>query len=81
MLNFSVTQQLMNKKLTLTASVNDIFFTNRNEFALKQGSINAYGVRQSDTRRFGLNLRYNFGIRKREERNNLFNVESPEQRS
>jgi hypothetical protein len=31
-----------------------------------------------DTRRFGLNIRYNFGIRKREDSNNMFNIESPE---
>jgi len=45
---------------------------------LQQGTINASGFREGDTRRFGLNLRYNFGFRKREENNNLFNIESPE---
>jgi hypothetical protein len=76
-LNFSINQQLLNKKLTLSASVQDIFFTNKNEFSIKQGSVNATGFRKGDTRRFGFNLRYNFGFRKKEE-NNLFNVESPE---
>ncbi len=76
-LNFSITQQLLKKKLTLTASLNDIFETNKNEFALKQGSVNATGFRKADTRRIGLNLRYNFGFRKKED-SNLFNLESPE---
>ena len=76
-LNFSINQQLLNKKLTVSASVQDIFLTNNNEFSIKQGSVNATGFRKGDTRRFGLNLRYNFGFRKKEE-NNLFNIESPE---
>ena len=76
-LNFSVTQQLMKRKLTVSASVNDIFKTNNNEFTLKQGSVNATGFRNGDTRRFGLNLRYNFGFRKKDD-SNLFNIESPE---
>ena len=42
-------------------------YTNKNAFVLTQGSVNASGTRISDTRRIGLNLRYNFGIRKREE--------------
>ncbi|HEU4472205.1 MAG TPA: outer membrane beta-barrel protein [Flavisolibacter sp.] len=73
----SVSQQLFKKKLNLTLSVNDIFRTNRNEFTINQGSINAYGMREADTRRFGLNLRYNFGLRKKEERS-MFDVESRE---
>ena len=59
-------------------SMNDIFYTLRNEFTLKQGSVTASGMRQGDTRRFGLNLVYNFGIRKKEERTNMMNFESLE---
>jgi|GEM_PF-4968548 len=32
----------------------------------------------ADTRCFVFNFRYNFGIRKKEDNNGLFNVESPE---
>jgi iron complex outermembrane receptor protein len=39
--------------------------------------MHASGIRESDTQRFGLNFRYNFGIRKKEE-SNIFNVDSPE---
>jgi iron complex outermembrane receptor protein len=77
-LNMSLTQQLLDKKLTVTLSANDIFKTNKNDFILRQGTVNANGFREGDTRRFGMNLRYNFGFRKREEGNNFFNVESPE---
>lgn len=76
-LNLSVNQQLLKKKLTVSVSANDIFFTNNNNFALKQGSVDASGYRRGDTRRIGINLRYNFGWRKRQE-TEQYNPESPE---
>ena len=76
-LRLSVSQMFLKKKLTLTVSANDIFKTNKNEFTIDQGSTHANGVREGDTRRFGLNLRYNFGFKKKED-NNPFNIESPE---
>lgn len=78
-LNMSLSQQFLKKKLTVTLSAQDIFFTNNNRFTIKQGSVNASGFRESDTKRFGLSVRYNFGFRKKDEQiNNMFNVESPE---
>lgn len=77
MLNFQMNRQLLKKKITLSLSVNDIFETNNNTFTLNQGSIKANGERRGDTRRFGLSLRYNFGIVKKEQ-TNPFNIESPE---
>jgi len=76
-LNASINRQFFKQKLTVTLSDNDIFKTNKNSFTINQGSINANGLREGDTNRFGLNVRYNFGIRKKEE-NNMFNFESPE---
>ncbi len=76
--NFNINRQFFRKKLTVTLNVNDVFFTNKNKFALQQGTVNASGLRQSDTRRFGINLRYNFGMRKKEDTNNTFNAESAE---
>jgi hypothetical protein len=76
-LNFSATQQLFKRKLAVSASINDIFLTNRNDFTIKQGSIDANGFRRSDSRRIGLNIRYNFGIRKKEQAD-MFNMDSPE---
>jgi iron complex outermembrane recepter protein len=76
-LNASVNRQFLNKKLVVTVSMQDIFFTNNNTFAIKQGTVNATGSREIDSRRFGINFRYNFGIRKKEkENNNMFNTES-----
>ncbi len=76
-LNFSINQQLMKRKLQLSAGITDIFLTNRNDFTINQGSVNASGFRKADTRRVSVNIRYNFGIRKKDD-NNLLNVESPE---
>lgn len=72
-LSFTLNQNLLNNKMILTTSLSDVFYSNKNDFILDQGFIKANGARKSDTRRFGLNLRYNFGIKKREERN-MFNV-------
>ena len=67
-LNSSLNRQFLNKKLTVTVSMNDIFFTNKNTFTLRQGSIYAKGFRENDTRRFGINIRYNFGIKPKEQK-------------
>jgi iron complex outermembrane recepter protein len=77
-LNASVNRQFLKQKLTVTLSANDIFKTNKNQFEINQGSIHATGVREGDTQRFGLNVRHNFGIKKKEESNNIFNMESLE---
>jgi iron complex outermembrane recepter protein len=77
-LNTNINRKFFKDKLVVTISLNDIFRTNQNEFAIKQGSVNATGYRRSDTRRFGLNIRYNFGIRKKEENTGMFNVDTPD---
>lgn len=70
-LNLNISQQLLNKKLTVTTGITDMFYTNRNTFFIQQGSLSAEGYRKADTRRFTLNFRYNFGVRKKEERRGL----------
>jgi hypothetical protein len=76
-LNLSMNQHFFKKKMVVSLSANDILFTNKNDFIINQGTINASGFRKADTRRVGINVRYNFGLRKKEE-NNMFNLESPE---
>ncbi|MEP6582735.1 MAG: outer membrane beta-barrel family protein [Ginsengibacter sp.] len=75
-LNLSINKQLLQKKLTVTISGNDLFYTNNNNFTLLQGSISASGYRKSDTRRLGVNVRYNFGIRKKEEKAFINNLDA-----
>jgi hypothetical protein len=60
--------------MMVTLSVTDIFSTNRNEFVINQGTVDASGYRLGDTRRFGINFRYNFGLRKREEKRDFLSV-------
>ncbi len=76
--NVSLNRNFMKRKLTVTLNASDIFFTNRNDFVLNQGSIAAEGRRWSDSQRVGLNIRYNFGLRRREESSNPLNFDSLE---
>jgi outer membrane receptor protein involved in Fe transport len=77
-LNFSLNRKFLKDKLTVSLSANDVLFTSKNSFVLNQGSVNASGIRQSDSRRFGFNIRYNFGIRKKEEQPNMMNMDNLE---
>lgn len=80
-LNLTVDRHFMNRKLMVSLTLTDAFYTNRNTFVLNQGNIEANGSRRADTRRVGLNLRYNFGLKKREESVNPFNFEQLERNS
>lgn len=66
--NASATRTFMGGKFSVVASVNDIFRTNRQTFLLSQPGIYATGNRAEDSRRFGLTLRYNFGIKAAEKK-------------
>lgn len=77
-LNASLNRRFFKEKFIVTLSIADMFATNKNNFTIKQGSVDAYGLRQSDTRRYGINLRYNFGIHKKEDNSNtIFNAAPP----
>ena len=64
-LNFYIDRQFFNRKLSVSANISDVFLTNRYDFSLNQGNISGNGRRFSDTRRFGINLRYSFGQKKK----------------
>lgn len=79
-INIGLNQTFMNKKLTVSLSARDVFRTMVNGFTLNQGSVNTYGNRYTDNQRFGINIRYNFGISNRRERNgNMFQFDTPEE--
>lgn len=80
MLNASLNRKFAKDKLVITLSMNDILFTNKVDFSLKQGSVDASGRRYNDTQRAGINLRYNFGVKKKEN-NNMLDVDSPEKQN
>jgi len=50
----------------------------KNNFVLNQGTQNAIGYRESDTRRLGLSLRYNFGIKPKENKMDMLDQGSAE---
>ena len=63
----SVNKSILKKKANIIVSVNDVFKTNQVSFKLNQGNVSASGSRVNDTRRFGLTIRYNFGLSKPKE--------------
>jgi iron complex outermembrane recepter protein len=73
-LNASVNRKLMKDKLSLSLSVTDIFYSNNNRFIVNQGDVAAQGSRATDSRRYGINLSYNFGVRKKEEHPSMFDI-------
>ena len=78
-LNASLTQTFLNKKLQVTLSAQDIFYTNKYVYSINQGPVVATGSRYNDSQRFGINLRYNFGIKPKEEKGEFMD-DSPEKR-
>lgn len=71
-LTLSINKSLMDHKANLILSGNDVLGTNHYTFALNQGSVHANGTRLNDTRKIGLTFRYNFGIKPKEEKKQLF---------
>lgn len=70
-LNVGLTQTLLKKKLTITLNGRDILRTMVVHFQLNEGSIFVSGDRYTDNQRFGINIRYNFGMKKKEEKKGL----------
>lgn len=73
-LNLNANHQFLDRKLIVSVSFSDVFFTNQYKFTLNQGPIQALGARINDTRRVGLNMRYIFGLRKKEKSENMFSI-------
>ncbi len=73
-LNLNISHQFLDKKLVVALNFTDIFLTNQYNLTLNQGGIQAIGSRINDTRRVGLNVRYIFGIRKKDKKENMFDL-------
>ena len=71
-LNLSINRSLLNRKMNVVLSFNDMFYTNKYTFKINQPGISASGQRFNDTRRVGLTVRYNFGIKPKEEKTENF---------
>lgn len=71
-LNISLNKAILKKKMNIILSGNDILRTNQYQFNIQQAGINAAGSRLNDTRRIGVTVRYNFGIKPKEEKQETF---------
>jgi hypothetical protein len=70
-LNISVNHSFLNKKLMISLSGNDVLRSMVTRFSLQQGNVFTEGDRYGDNRRIGLNVRYAFGIQKKEPKQGL----------
>ena len=70
-LNISINQSFLNNRLQVSLSGRDILRTMQQNIAFNQGPLSITGDRYSDNQRIGLTLRYQFGARKQEEKQNL----------
>lgn len=66
-LNFGLNQTFLGKRLSITLNARDVLRTMATRFTIQQGSVLIMGDRYNDDQRFGINLRYNLGIAKKEE--------------
>ena len=65
----TINRSLWKKKANLILTVNDVFRTNRVGFSFDRNGQILDGLRFNDTRRVGLTLRYQFGFKPKEEKN------------
>ena len=77
-LNFGLNQSFMNRRLNVSLSARDVLRTMVTPFSLNQGSVSMQGERYSDNQRFGINIRYTFGVRQKRERQQMFRFEMDE---
>ncbi|MEO6406688.1 MAG: outer membrane beta-barrel protein [Ferruginibacter sp.] len=73
-LNINANKTILKKKANIILSINDILKTNKVDFSIDQSGISAYGSRVNDTRKIGITLRYNFGIKPKEEKKEGFDA-------
>lgn len=74
-INVGIRQSFFKDKLTVRINARDIFRTMLVSYEINQGSINAWGDRYTDNRRFGIDIRYTFGFGKKEDKSGMFNME------
>ena len=73
-LNFSANKSLLKKKMNIILSVNDMFRTNVGRFTVDVPKFVANGLQRADTRRVGIALKYNFGLKPKPEKKQGFEI-------
>jgi hypothetical protein len=76
-LSFNLSKSFANNKYNITLAANDVFRTNQYDFRIQQGTVTAFGNRLNDSRRVGLSVRYNFGIKPKEKKKDEDDVMEP----
>ena len=71
-LSFTLNQQLLDKKMNISIFVRDVLRTMDAQFLLNQGNILFEGNQYRDNQRWGMTLRYNFGIKTKREKQSVF---------
>ena len=71
-LNLSANKSILKKKMNIILSVNDALRTNRFNFNVDVPKFIGSGNQLADTRRVGIALKYNFGLKPKPERTPAF---------
>ncbi len=77
-LNLGLTQTFFHNNLSITINARDVLRTMKVSFKLNQATMDTYGDRYQDNQRFGINLRYNFGLKSKQEKKEFMKYENEE---
>ena len=85
-LSLTYNHKFPKQHLQVILTANDILYTLKPDFVLQQGGIDASGQRVNDSRKFGVTVRYNFGVetgmkKKKDEGGNIFDMVNPTKRT
>lgn len=75
----SANKSLFKKKVNLIVSISDLLRTNKAVFEFNRNGQHVTGSRINDSRRLGISLRYNFGVKPKEEKEKKNNYEAPQE--
>jgi iron complex outermembrane recepter protein len=67
-LNLSANKSILKKKMNIILSINDLLLTNRITFNVDVPKFIGNGIQYGDTRRVGIALKYNFGLKPKPEK-------------
>ncbi len=73
-INLSANKSILKKKMNIIISVNDLLLTNRVDFNVDVPKFAGNGFQYGDTRKFGIALKYNFGLKPKQEPKQGFEI-------
>lgn len=75
MLNLGLRQSYLNNKLTINIRFRDLLRSMNVKYSIHQGNVNAWGNRYTDNQAISINIRYNFGIGRKNDYKNMMQLE------